>query len=132
MNLDVVVVTFNSAELLPAALGSLPGDARVIVVDNASADESVEVARSLGVEVVESPINSGFAAGANRGSRLGAADLVLFLNPDARIDVGHVGSHVFPVRDRARPRCALAPTDTARRLGATGSVALPLGRRLLA
>ncbi len=89
MSLDVVVVTYNSAELLPPALEPLPArGARVIVVDNASTDGSADVARRLGAEVVENPVNAGFAAAANQGAALGDAELVLFLNPDARIDAG--------------------------------------------
>ena len=90
MSLDVVVVTYNSAELLPQALAGLPDDARVVVVDNASADDSAGVARSLGAEVVENPVNAGFAAAANQGAALGEAELVLFLNPDAAVDAGMV------------------------------------------
>jgi teichuronic acid biosynthesis glycosyltransferase TuaH len=86
VNLDVVVVTYNSAAFLPTALEALPDHARVIVVDNASADGSADVARSFGAEVTENPVNAGFAAAANRGASLGSAELVLFLNPDAHID----------------------------------------------
>lgn len=86
MSVDVVVVTYNSADLLPAALEALPAHAHIVVVDNASADSSVEVATRLGVEVVENPVNAGFGAAANLGARGGASDLVLFLNPDARVE----------------------------------------------
>ena len=86
MSLDVVVVTYNSAEHLGSALEPLPSGTRVIVVDNASTDGSAEVARRLGAEVVQNPVNAGFAAAANQGVALGDAELVLFLNPDAHID----------------------------------------------
>lgn len=83
--LDVVIVTHDSAEHLPSALAGLPAGVRVIVVDNASTDESVRVAVEAGAEVVRGKVNAGFAAGANRGARLGTAPAILFLNPDARI-----------------------------------------------
>jgi glycosyltransferase involved in cell wall biosynthesis len=86
VSVDVVVVTFNSAELLPAALGGLPSDARVVVVDNASDDDSAAVARGCGAHVVAGAVNAGFAAGANRGAALGDGEVILFLNPDAVVE----------------------------------------------
>jgi GT2 family glycosyltransferase/glycosyltransferase involved in cell wall biosynthesis len=83
--LDVVIVTHGSAAHLPRALAGLPPDARVIVVDNASTDGSVRIAVEAGAEVVRGAVNAGFAAGANRGARLGGAPAILFLNPDASI-----------------------------------------------
>lgn len=86
MNLDVVVVTYNSADHVTDALvGPLEAGASVVVVDNASSDETVPLARSLGVAVSANDRNRGFGAAANQGAALGSADLLLLLNPDARI-----------------------------------------------
>jgi teichuronic acid biosynthesis glycosyltransferase TuaH len=84
--LDVVIVTYNSAEYLPGVLGSLPDWVDVVVVDNASSDNSAELARRAGVTVVANDVNAGFAAACNQGALLGGADFVLFLNPDALVD----------------------------------------------
>jgi glycosyltransferase involved in cell wall biosynthesis/GT2 family glycosyltransferase len=86
MNLDVVIVAYNSASRLPRVLDLLPGDTNVIVVDNASADGSADVAETHGATVVRGPVNAGFAAGCNRGAALGHAKTILFLNPDALIE----------------------------------------------
>ena len=86
MTLDVVVVTYESARHLTRCLAGLPAGADVVVVDNASADGSAELARTLGARVVRNPGNLGFAAAANQGARLGRGGLVLFLNPDAALD----------------------------------------------
>ena len=86
LDLDVVVVSYNSERHLRAALGDLPPCASIRVVDNASADASATVARDAGAIVDESDTNIGFAAGANRGARQGSARFILFLNPDAEID----------------------------------------------
>lgn len=87
----VVVVTYNSSEVvgdllrsLPAALGEL--SAQVVIVDNGSVDTTVSVARAAGCQVVEST-NEGYAAGINRGVReLGAGLPVLVLNPDVVLE----------------------------------------------
>lgn len=86
MNIDVVIVTYNSASRLAKVLGALPGEAEVIVVDNASIDDSAGVAEAHGATVVRGSVNAGFAAGCNRGAALGHAKTILFLNPDALIE----------------------------------------------
>jgi len=82
---DVVVVTYQSERHLPRCLTALRRGASVLVVDNASTDRSADVAATLGARVVRNPENRGFAAAANQGARLGRADLILFLNPDAAL-----------------------------------------------
>jgi N-acetylglucosaminyl-diphospho-decaprenol L-rhamnosyltransferase len=85
---DVVVVSYNSREHLRASVEPLVNvpDVRLVVVDNASPQESVSVLDGLPVDVVQLDTNGGFARGCNEGWRRGDAPLVLFLNPDARID----------------------------------------------
>lgn len=88
-----VVVTYNSATTLPACLDALVAqasqlDGDVVVVDNGSRDQSVEIARRRGVTVVESPDNGGFAVGCNRGAEGTAAELVVLVNPDSQLDDG--------------------------------------------
>jgi hypothetical protein len=58
----------------------------VIVVDNASSDDSLGSVRDLPAELVALDENGGFAHGCNEGWRRGGAPYVLFLNPDARIE----------------------------------------------
>ncbi len=81
-----VLVSWNSAADLPQALASVAGEvAESIVVDNASADESADLARRLGARVVANPRNLGFARAANQGLREARTNLVLLLNPDAEL-----------------------------------------------
>lgn len=82
--LDVVVVSYNSAPLLAAALGGLPAHASVTVVDNNSTDRSIEVAGRHGAHVIANAVNAGFAAACNQGAAQGSAEHLLFLNPDTR------------------------------------------------
>jgi N-acetylglucosaminyl-diphospho-decaprenol L-rhamnosyltransferase len=59
---------------------------RVLVVDNASDDGTVDVLRSLPVETIALETNGGFARGCNVGTEAGSNPYVLFLNPDARLE----------------------------------------------
>ncbi len=81
-DLDVIVVSWNSAAHLAATLGALPDWARVVVVDNASSDSSAALARSHGAQVVEMGRNAGFPSAVNAGLRQVHAPVVLLLNPD--------------------------------------------------
>jgi glycosyltransferase involved in cell wall biosynthesis len=91
IDVDVVVVAYNSERRLAGALQPLGEATSVVVVDNASTDASVAEARRLGADVVANPVNAGFAAAANLGASRGDAELVLFLNPDASIHRDHLG-----------------------------------------
>ena len=94
----VVVVTYNSERLLPDLIASLgPGlegvDWHLTVVDNDSADDSVEAVRRLAPEatVLEMGRNAGYAAGINAAlAKAGPFDAVLTLNPDVRLTPGCV------------------------------------------
>jgi len=92
----VVVVNWNGWPDTLACLRSLaalepPGCAHTIVVDNGSADDSVEriAAEFPGVDVVRSADNLGFAGGANLGIRRAlklGVDFVWLLNNDATVE----------------------------------------------
>jgi N-acetylglucosaminyl-diphospho-decaprenol L-rhamnosyltransferase len=60
----------------------------VLVVDNASRDDSAGVARALGVKVVENPANLGYSRAANLGAAATAAPWLLVANPDTRLEPG--------------------------------------------
>ena len=86
-----VVINWNGAADLPACLPALAGQtcppAEIVVVDNASTDDSPAVLRAFpGVRVVASPTNLGFAGGANAGIRATTAPLVATFNPDVTLD----------------------------------------------
>ena len=91
--LDVVVVNWNAGRQLYDCLASIAANdgralvERVVVVDNASTDRSLDGLDALGLPlaVIRNGENRGFAAACNQGAAAGAADLVLFLNPDTRL-----------------------------------------------
>ncbi len=87
---DAVIVAYNSAPTLAGCVGPLQasGDVRVIVVDNASPDDTEAALAGFDVAVVHAGSNRGFAAGSNIGIATGSAPYVLLLNPDARLEPG--------------------------------------------
>ena len=84
--LRVVVVTWNSAEVLPGFLGSLaaataaPYD--VVVVDNASPEGPPPVPAD--VRLIEAGGNLGYGKGANLGADGADGDVLVVANPDVQ------------------------------------------------
>jgi N-acetylglucosaminyl-diphospho-decaprenol L-rhamnosyltransferase len=87
---DVVVVSYNSAAHLRSCVEPLVSvaDARVVVVDSDSRDNTLDSVRGLPLTLIPLERNRGFAHACNVGWRGGGAPFVLFLNPDATIDPG--------------------------------------------
>jgi len=96
----VLVVTHDDAPDLPACLAAVaalsPPAAELVVVDCASGDDAVAVARrhwpaGLAGEVVPLPDNRGFAGGMNVALAKSRAPWALTLNADARPDPDYLG-----------------------------------------
>jgi N-acetylglucosaminyl-diphospho-decaprenol L-rhamnosyltransferase len=110
--LSVIVVSYNSADLLPRCLDSVlaqtAGDDEVVVVDNASADGSADLVRRdfPSVTVILSETNLGFGAGNNRALAETNGAYALLLNPDTELGAGSLdGLYRFM---ESHPRAAVA------------------------
>lgn len=96
MTVSLVVVNWNAGPALDACLESVAADGltgrEVILVDNASSDGSTAAARAshAWLRIVETGENLGFARGANRGAAAAGGEVLVFLNPDARVLPGAV------------------------------------------
>ncbi len=105
---SVVVVSYRCGELLRDCLASLDMNRRelslqVIVVDNASGDGTVEVARTFDqVDVVELDENVGFARANNIGIARCTGDAVLVLNPDTVVPPGTLAACLHAMRSDSR------------------------------
>ncbi|MEP7117109.1 MAG: glycosyltransferase family 2 protein [Acidobacteriota bacterium] len=136
-SLDIVIVNWNAGPLLRQCLVSMSEAraatfslARVIVVDNASSDDSLDQLAALPIPltVVCNQSNRGFGAACNQGASHGDAPYVLFLNPDtvlgpeslsiplayleepAHADVGVVGVQLVDGRGQVARSSARKPT----------------------
>lgn len=88
--ISTVTVLYNSADVIAPRLASIPPDAEVIVVDNASGDHSIGRALRARPDatVIRSPVKLGFGGGCNLGWRRASHEVVAFINPDARLHPG--------------------------------------------
>lgn len=90
----VVIVTYRSAKVVPAALASIPSGVPVVVVDNDSRDPSAALAAAADATVVQNDRNLGFGTACNQGAAVVRTPFILFLNPDARLRPGSLAKLV--------------------------------------
>jgi len=85
---SITIVTWNSARHLRECLDSIARqeyrELEVVLVDNASTDETTEILREFEsrYQVIYNRTNTGFAAGQNQAMRTAKGDWILCLNPD--------------------------------------------------
>jgi N-acetylglucosaminyl-diphospho-decaprenol L-rhamnosyltransferase len=155
-SLDVVIVNWNSGADLSRCLDSLaaPAAARyirqVVIVDNGSNDDSLDPPPpALPISIDRAGRNLGFGRACNRGSVIGTAPFLLFLNPDTEIrsdalgaaltafeqetsegPIGIVGVRLVDVDGRTVRSCSRFPTPMAFLARAGAIDRLPQGRWL--
>ena len=120
-DVTVITVTFNSAAVIATLLATVPEHVRVIVVDNASSDDTVAVAgRWPNVTVLPLTSNSGFGAACNAGAALCDSPYVFFVNPDAWLST----------RSRLRRRTPPSARRSIRAFSTRTSISVCVDRRV--
>jgi N-acetylglucosaminyl-diphospho-decaprenol L-rhamnosyltransferase len=105
MHLAIIILNYRTPKLVIDCLASLESEVKidrdtVIVVDNASGDQSVEIIEAAiasnnwidWAAVLPSPNNGGFSAGNNLGMKSVKADAYLLLNSDTIVRKGAIDS----------------------------------------
>jgi GT2 family glycosyltransferase len=108
----VVIVNYNGGAMLRDCVQSAIDEdvpaPQIIVVDNGSADRSIEDLRQnfAALTVVPNSCNAGFARAVNQGLRQAASEFALLLNNDAQLEPGAL--QAFAEAYDALPQLALA------------------------
>lgn len=91
---SIIILTYNSAGFIENLLKSLKDfkkDSEVVLVDNNSSDNTVEIAKNFGdVRVFKTEKNLGFSRGINFGAEKANGEYLLFINPDAVYENGEL------------------------------------------
>ncbi|WP_448606745.1 glycosyltransferase [Paenimyroides ceti] len=97
MQLSVIILNYNVSHFLQTCIKSVQRaisaiEAEIIVVDNASSDDSVEMMHAVFPEItfIANKENAGFPKGNNMGVDLARGKYICILNPDTI-----VGEHTF-------------------------------------
>ncbi|MDA8586619.1 glycosyltransferase family 2 protein [Rhodobacteraceae bacterium] len=107
----VVTVAYNSMDVLPRMLASLPPKMPVVVVDNSpNVDPALDLLiERYGAKLIRNPNNRGFGAACNQGAAETTTEFVMFLNPDTEIapdcfEALIAGVNRFPLASAYAPR----------------------------
>ena len=96
MLIAVVILNWNGRSMLerylPSVVANTSGDARVVIADNGSTDDSLEfVERNYpGIQIIRLDRNYGFADGYNRALAQVEADCFVLLNDDVEVTPGWI------------------------------------------
>jgi len=88
---SVIIPNYNGCRWLPKLLDSIAGQTerrfRIVIVDDASTDDSVAFLRARwpDVAVIQNPRNMGFAASCNRGIQSAETPYIALLNNDTHV-----------------------------------------------
>lgn len=135
-----VIVTYNSAGEILSLLQDIQNytpDSQIIVIDNASLDETVILIQEHfpQIHLVKNSTNVGYAKAVNQGFRLCHTEYVLLLNPDIRISNPQLFAELVGCLKNSHQTAAVAPLqfkddDGRQRLNFTWSYMTPATFRL--
>ncbi len=89
MSLSIVIPAKNEAEAIGKVVGLASErypDAEIIVVDDGSTDETAEIARTAGAQVIRHPESLGNGAAVKAGARAATGDIIAFMDGDGQHD----------------------------------------------
>ena len=93
---SIIIVSYNTSDVLEACLDSVfqskELNFEVVVIDNNSSDDSVEMIRKnfKDVVLIQNSQNLGFAKAVNQGLKKANGDFYLLLNPDTKVKNGAI------------------------------------------
>ena len=109
VEVSVIIVNYNSGRFLKQCIDSVSDtneDVEVIVVDNASTDESLLRLESAfpnekRLHVITNDSNLGFAKACNAGAQSASGQYLLYLNPDTVLDRNAISELVSALNNNA-------------------------------
>jgi glycosyltransferase involved in cell wall biosynthesis len=99
-DVTVVLPCLDEAASLPGVLAAMPAEYRPLVVDNNSTDNTAEVARGHGAEVVTEP-RPGYGSAVHAGVMAATTPVVAVMDADGSLDAGELPALVFELESGA-------------------------------
>lgn len=145
-NVCAIIVTYNSGHIIEnCLLGLKSASIDIIVVDNASNDNTIEIAKKYGAQIISNQKNQGFGRANNIGANAAKSEYLLFINPDIEIyldaikallnaaetyeNAGIIGPRIIEEDGRLflQPRSLLSPNhlNNAREILPNGDCSVP-------
>jgi len=105
MKTIVVLPAYNAGRTLELTVGDIPKDLvdEILLVDDASSDNTVEIAKKLGLKVFLHPKNKGYGANQKtcftKALELGA-EIIVMVHPDYQYDPTVIPALIEPIQNR--------------------------------
>src|SRR3954452_20554188 len=101
-SVHVVLPAYRAVRTIPDVVEEMPVDAadRALLVDDASGDETADVALAHGLEALRHPANRGYGAGQKTGyarALIDGADAIVMVHADNQYDPGLLGEMIEPI-----------------------------------
>jgi glycosyltransferase involved in cell wall biosynthesis len=102
MKIVIILPAYNAEKTLLKTLDEIPPEYRehIILVDDASKDRTVEIARQAGLMVYQHPVNRGYGGNQKtcyqKALAIGA-DIVVMLHPDHQYDAKVIPAMIVPI-----------------------------------
>jgi len=101
-NVIVILPAYNAEKTLLRTLHEIPQEyhANILLVDDASTDNTVELAKSLGLRVIQHPENRGYGGNQKtcyKSALEMGADLVVMVHPDHQYDARIIPHLIDPI-----------------------------------
>jgi len=90
--LTVVIVVHNASAVIGPCLDSFAADTRMILIDNASRDDTLDIVRgkALQAQIIKNEIGVGYGNAASQGLERVETEFALMMNPDAVFEPGTI------------------------------------------
>ena len=101
---SVIILNYNGANFIRRCITTVLNDTyepkEIILVDNNSQDDSMEIGRSFQdqVIIIENPKNFGFPKGCNQGIKAAQGDIIVLLNIDTAVREGWLEELIKPMK----------------------------------
>lgn len=113
--LSIIIVNWNGGEYLKACVDSIPQAITndfildsIVIVDNASIDNSIEPIRDIsGITVIDNKQNMGFSGACNQGASICSSKYLLFLNPDTMLNPSSLTNPILFMEDKANNKVGI-------------------------
>jgi len=114
--ISVVIPTYNAGDYLPGLLDSIfkqaIEDMEVIIVDDCSTDNTIEVAEQYPVRIIKMERNGGPARARNRGVREAKGEIIFFLDSDVIVLDGTIREVKRYFEENPSAKCVIGICST--------------------